>query len=189
MCRSISRTNDINKQDKLRKSVCLLCGKSDGFLKKLKIEKDDKISWIHICCMSWFIGIKLCFEDGFSVFKMEKKFEDYIWMEEDCNSCKKTVNDFFIKCSKLNCNKCFHSKCASTMSKSIDYIISDKIKYKIFVCEEHASNILIHKYLLYLFIIVGKKTNNALADVKSYGKNVNVNTEDNDFIPPDTKTR
>ena len=177
MCRAIGRTTDIDKQNKLKKSICIICAKSDGFLKKLKIEKEDKTNWIHIGCMSWFIGIKLVFEDGFSIFKADKKFEDYIWMAEECYSCKKTGKDYFIKCSKHNCNKYFHSKCAAQMTKCIDHIYSDKINYKIFVCEEHAS----------------KKVTNALADVKPYGKNVNessnnINIEDNLFILPDTKT-
>ena len=138
MCRTIARTADPAKQAKLKNSICILCSKSDGFLKKLKIEKEE-LYWIHIGCMSWFTSIKLVNEDGFTVFQMDKKFEDNIWMAEDCFSCKKTMNDFFIKCTKGSCNRYFHSKCAF-QSKNIDtFDWQKKIKYKIFFCEEHAS--------------------------------------------------
>lgn len=134
---------EVETKEKLIKDIrCYFCRKNDGFLKKLKERKDK---WTHVQCMKWFMSIKLYFENGYSMFKIDKDLPGYIWMGE-CSYCNKTQKgDFFVKCKRESCDKCFHSKCVlnSPLKNMLEEVSAEKnLKYYIIHCEEHSISII-----------------------------------------------
>jgi hypothetical protein len=158
ICRSVEMQEEKAKESYFKKIKCHFCNKREGVLLKLHIKQEK---WAHTNCIRWYIFLKMTRENGFVVFKSEQEICDKTWLASDCEHCKKTLSDFFIKCSNKNCERYFHSKCAS--SQNVEELVLDKFKYKLFKCAKHGKK--------YFDIAKGKE----LEKTRTYGKNVNSN--------------
>lgn len=121
--------------------ICCFCRKSDGYLKKIVIDKNSK--WTHVQCMKWFLPLKLVSENGFNFFKTDKNLPGQIWTEECCFCNKTEKGDFLVSCNKQNCGKYFHTKCVLASSNGNKFLVEEiKLEknqsYTIFYCEEHS---------------------------------------------------
>ena len=131
VCRSVEMQEENEKANYLKKIKCHFCNKKDGVLLKLQLKQEK---WTHVNCMRWYIFLKLTRENGFVYFKSEQDICSGTWLAE-CRHCNKTLSDFFIKCSNKCCEKYFHSRCAN--SQSVEELVLDKFRYKLFKCAEH----------------------------------------------------
>ncbi len=163
--------NEKDKQTLSKKpSVCKICLKTDGVLKRFKEKSSNPtINWIHPTCIKWFFSIKLILENGISTAVIDKFTEipPETWMAE-CESCKKTLKDGRIKCTKKNCNKYFHLSCLQTLSKksnnnNFEMIKMERIEYILYTCNTCSESI--------------KSSINDSSHFKTFGKLVNSSSD------------